>query len=122
MNVFGIAEIEELKKFLYSSHVHDAIFKDIVYSSSDKVLNINIHNPITKVSTYFDFIDVDFWFFMNRHDIGNPNTIISLTLEDPTSLPSNFSCEKDTIYMCFQMLSLDEIHVGSKRVFVKVVN
>lgn len=94
-----------------------------------ETLFIDTFNPIFKESTNFIFCDVQVLLWINGNDFinyGDTNSIMSLSVEEDYSYLQ--SCDQvcgknnldDSIYLLFQMLNLDELHIISKEVCIDV--
>lgn len=113
-----------LKKFIYESHIHDAMLKDLQYDSIHKTVSMQIINLIHNSKMSLHFLDVEIFLRISGSEWGDKNTILSLTIEDDCSQIKD--CERlgkkvtnDSIYFLFQMFSGDELHVISREVFIK---
>lgn len=118
--------IKELKEFLYNSYAHDAKLKNINYDCSEGNIKIELFNPIFDVKTDLTFLDIGIMLTVKGDWSENRETVISLTAEEDFSYLQNYlikhsECMEDSLYMLFQMLSGDELHIVSKEVIVEIV-
>lgn len=119
-------KIKELKKYLYSSYVHDAKLINIKYDCSEDNIRIELYNPIFDVKTVLTFFNIEIILTIKGEWPGNRETIISLTAEEDFSYLQNHlikrsECMKDSLYLLFQMFSGDELHIVSKEVIIETV-
>ena len=121
---FDKSQIEALKEYLYYSYVHDANIETISYDRGKKIFEIRIFNPIYKSKINLIFEGVKIILSISGNELGNYNTILSLTAEEDFSYIQN--CTKiygdyfvDSLYLLFQMFSGDELHIVAKNVFVE---
>lgn len=121
------SNIEELKAFLYDSYVHDANLGYVEYSCKDDRIKIELYNPIFDVKIDLTFLDIVITLSIKGDWPGNRATLISLSVEKNLSylqkslLKANEYIE-DALYLLFQMLSGDELHIVSKEVIVEITN
>ena len=116
---------EELKAFLYNSHVHDAIIENVKFDCTEDRIEIDLLNPISKSKMRFTFLDIAIVLKIRGEWAGSPETIISLTVEDDCSylqkyLRKHYCHMEKTLYLLFQMFSGDELHIVSKEVIVEI--
>lgn len=119
---FNKSQINELKNYLYTSNIHDSVIKNVLYERAQKTLTIKISTPINNQEINIHFLDVHTVLFISGKELGNSDTILSLSIEDNYSnLQTNSSMfDKNIInslYMMFQMFSGDELHIASQEVF-----
>lgn len=121
---FDKSKIEELKEYLYNSSIHDAILENLRYEQGEESLKIETFNPNFNVKINFTFYDVRVALATRGNDFGSRETIISLTVEDFSYLLNyiqKFSeSMESSLYLLFQMLSGDELHIVSREVIVEV--
>ena len=118
--------IKELKEFLYNSCVHDATLKNIIYDYSNGNIRIELLNLIFNVKIDLTFLDIEIALTVKGEWSENRETIISLTAEEEFSYLENYRIKHgeymgDSLYMLFQMLSGDELHIVSKEVIIETV-
>lgn len=127
MSKYTKSNIEELKAFLYDSYVHDANLGYVEYSCKDDRIKIELYNPIFDVKIDLTFLDIVITLSIKGDWPGNRATLISLSVEKNLSylqeslLKANEYME-DALYLLFQMLSGDELHIVSKEVIVEITN
>lgn len=125
MSIFSKSNIEKLKEVLYNSYVHDAKIKSVKYECGDNSLNIEMFNSIFQVIINVIFLDIQLAFLVSGNNLGSRETVISLTLEEDYSYLQNYVPEHrgkiDHLYLLFQMLSGDELHIVSKEVVVETI-
>ena len=108
--------------FTYPSHTT----KGCVPLSSD-VIKIELYNPIFDVKIDLTFLDIVITLSIKGDWPGNRATLISLSVEKNLSylqkslLKANEYME-DALYLLFQTLSGDELHIVSKEVIVEITN
>lgn len=117
-------KIQKLKDWLYQSNVHDAEIYNIEYDCKGRTLKIEVYNPIFNNKICFHFLNIEIVLSIKGKEFGDPNTIISLTVEDDFTylqryLPKYSDQADSSIYMLFQLLSGDELHIVSKGVIVE---
>ena len=117
--------VEELKGFLFNSHVHDAIIKNVKFDCRKNRIEIELLNPISNVKMHFTFINIAIVLKIQGEWGGSPETIISLTVEDDGSYLQKYlrkhCCHmEEALYLLFQMFSGDELHIVSKEVIVEI--
>lgn len=123
MPTFNKNCIQELKDFLYNSYVHDAEIENVEHNYGQDYIRIALFNPIFNVKMDLTFKNVEIALAIKGKEYGSPKTIISLTAEEDfsylhTYLPKHSECIEGSLYMLFQMLSGDELHIVSKEVIV----
>lgn len=121
---FDKSRIGDLKEYLYQSNVHDAKITTINYESKKKILIIKLINPIYDNEITLNFEKVKVVLSISGKEFGSRETIISLSAEENYSYLQNCTnvCGNslfDSIYLLFQMLSGDELHIISKYVLIE---
>ena len=107
MPKFSKSNMKELKKLLYNSCVHDASMENLEYRCREDCIKIELLHP------YFNY------------QLGSRETVISLTVEEDYSYLQTYlsKCNEypeNALYLLFQMLSGDELHIVSKEVTVEI--
>lgn len=125
MPVFYKDNINDLEELLYNSYVHDSKIENIRYKKDDDSIKIELFNPIFNVKTYLTFCGVEVSLAIKGKEYGNSETIISLTVEKDFSYLHKYLTQyseriEDSLYLLFQMLSGDELHIVSKEVIVEL--
>lgn len=124
MPEFDKSNINKLKDYLYHSHIHDALLENIRYDGKQRTVYVTTINRIWNVKINLTFIDVKLFLSACVKDIANSETIISLSVEEEYALvknciqPGNEKLET-SLYMLFQMLSGNELHIISERVLIE---
>ena len=123
MPKFNRSSIDDLKKYIYCSNVHDAKIETMSYDIEKKIFMIRAVNSIYGEEINFFFNEVKNILFVSGNEMGNRETIISLTVEEDSSYRSLFTnmcsdCLSKSIYLLFQMFSGDELHILSKNVLI----
>ena len=123
---FNKNNINELKKFLYNSNVHDAELGNIKYDCREESIKIELFNPISNVKIDLTFHHIGTVLTIKGKWPGSRETIISLTVEEDFSYLHNYllkhsECMEDSLYLLFQMFSGDELHIVSKEVIIEIV-
>ena len=123
MPKYDNSQIDDLKKYIYCSNVHDAKFETMSYDIEKKFFMIRAVNSIYGEEINFFFNEVNNILFVNGNGMGSHETIISLTVEEDCSYRSLFTnmCSdglSNSIYLLFQMFSGDELHILSKNVLI----
>ena len=118
MPSFDISNVDELKKLVYNSYVHDAIIKCIKYEFD--ALNIKCFNYMFNTEYTLSFKQIKFKLEKKGDWGGSKETIFSLTIEDISSLEKEIiDCDLDLcncIYVVIQMLSGDELHIVASKI------
>ncbi len=123
MPKYDNSQIDDLKKYIYCSNVHDAKIETMSYDIEKKFFMIRAVNSIYGEEINFFFNEVNNILFVNGNGMGSHETIISLTVEEDCSYRSLFTnmCSDglyNSIYLLFQMFSGDELHILSKNVLI----
>lgn len=123
---YSKSDIQELKEFLYNSHVHDAKFESIKYDRKESALHMVIVNPISDVKMNLTFLNTAIVLATKGDWSENRETILALVVEEDFSYLQNQLLEhseyrEDSLYLLFQMFSGDELHIVSKEVMVEMV-
>lgn len=118
------SNIKELREFLYHSYDHDAKFKSVIYDYSEGNLKIALFNPFFDVEIDLIFFNVEMTLAVKGDWSKDRETVISITAEEDFSYLQNYLIKRsewmeDSLYMMFQMLSGDELHVVSKEVMIE---
>lgn len=126
MPKFTKLQTEKLKAYLYNSNIHDAKIETMSYDGEKRKLIIVAVNSILNDVITFVFEDVEIILYTIGNEIGSHKTIISLTVEEEYSYIKNYiriqnNSHLSCIYMLFQMLSGDELHIVSTNVFIENV-
>lgn len=126
MPQFDKCHIGELTEFLYYSNIHDAQLESVKYEQGESRLKIEAFNPIFHVKINFTFHNVGIVLAMSSNKPGRQDTIISLTAEEDFSYLQKYIKQysthfEDSLYLLFQMLSGDELHIVSREVVVEIV-
>ena len=117
---FDKSHNEELKKYLFNSYIHDAAFEEIKYDVESREVTVHIVNSIHQRKYKIIFSDVVLFIVSVENENGKHKTINSLTIEEEAPFLPN-CIKKDYIstecmYMLFQMIYGDEVHVVFKKV------
>ena len=123
---FNKNNTKELKEFLYNSYCHDAKLKNVKYNCREDSIKIELFNPIFNVKIDLTFLNIGVALAIKGDWSGNRETIISLTVEEDFSYLQNYLLKYseyigDSLYLLFQMLSGDELHIVSKEVIVEII-
>ena len=123
MPKYDNSQIDDLKKYIYCSNVHDAKIETMSYDIEKKFFMIRAVNSIYGEEINFFFNEVNNILFVNGNGMGSHETIISLTVEEDCSYRSLFTnmCSdglSNSIYLLFQMFCGDELHILSKNVLI----
>ena len=115
--------VPRLTTYIYCSNVHDAKIETMSYDIEKKIFMIRAVNSIYGEEINFFFNEVKNILFVSGNEMGNRETIISLTVEEDSSYRSLFTnmcsdCLSNSIYLLFQMFSGDELHILSKNVLI----
>ena len=115
----------ELKKFIYNSCAHDAKIENIEYKCGEGSIKIEFSNSFFNVRTEMLFQDLEIVFAVKGKEYGNRETVISLTLEEDYSYLRTYLLERNEfpegcLYLLFQMLSGDELHIVSRAVTTEI--
>lgn len=126
MPQFDRCKRNELRNYLYQSNIHDAELKECGYDRGKKTLTVKTINPIHGGKINFTFGEIRAILFAIGDSFGSDKTIISLTVEEDYSHLQNCTqvCGKeleDSVYLLFQMLSGDELHIVCDEIFVDTV-
>lgn len=79
MPKFNRSSIDDLKKYIYCSNVHDAKIETMSYDIEKKIFMIRAVNSIYGEEINFFFNEVKNILFVSGNEMGNRETIISLT-------------------------------------------
>ena len=125
MSKFDKTGANELRELLYDSYVHDAELKNIECERGKDRIKMELVNSIFNQKIELTFINVGLVFATKGKAYGNRETVISLTVEEDYSYLQNYvpNCSEgldDSLYLLFQMLSGDELHIVSKEVIAEV--
>lgn len=124
MPCFDKFQAKDLKDTLYHSYIHDARLESLKYSAMRKELSIEVYNPIFNIGLSFTFLDVGVMFAISSGEVQGREIIISLTVEDDATYLQQYipeysdNCE-NTLYLLFQMLSGDELHIVARAVVIE---
>lgn len=123
---FDRFQIEDLKEYLYYSHIHDAKIESLKYNRKKRILTIETVNQIYNTRINLTFEEVRVVLSINSNEHGSCETIISLTAEEDYSYLQNCTkvcgnCLTYSLYLLFQMFSGDELHIVSEKVFIENV-
>ena len=126
MPKFDRSQMQALKECLYNSYIHDAQIETLKYDRKNRILVIDTVNLIFKVKINLIFEGVKVFLSISGKEHGDCDTIISLTAEEDYSYLMNCTevcgnCIEDSLYLVFQMLSGDELHIVSERVIIEDV-
>lgn len=125
MDSFVKSSSEALKKTLGTGVIHDAELQHICYAKDGRV-RIETYNSFYKQKINFVFCDVKGFIATKGNWAGQRTTIVSLTVEEDFSLflqvAPDFQKEGgDALYLLFQMLSGDEIHIAASEVLIETI-
>lgn len=109
MEKYSKANVEDLKRFIYFSNIHDACLKYVNYDRANRILDVHTTNAIFDTRINLRFINVRQIVLNNRDEKGSRDTILSFSVED-----SDFLC------VLFQMFSGDEIQIVFDEVMIEV--
>ena len=120
---FNRVQIRALREYLYHSYVHDAVIEATDYDRKEKKLTIKAFNPIWNSRMHFTFEKVKVILNISGNEPGSSETIVSLTAEGDYSYLQNYingysDGQPDYVYILFQMLSGDELHIVSQNVII----
>ena len=123
MNKFRKNDTAELKKTLYYSDVHDTELTQIC-TMQDGQIKIETYNPICNKNIDFLFYDVKVFIAIKGAWGGSRTTVIAATVEEDLSYVKPFllnyeDAKEHDLYMIFQMLSGDELHIVASEVTVE---
>ena len=118
---------KELKEYLYNSCVHDATLESIRYNCENDTIKIQLYNQLFDVKINLTFHNIGIVIAVRGEWPGNRTTLISLTVEEDYSYFQNSNlknceCVEDSLYMLFQLLSGDELHIVSKEAIIETVS
>lgn len=124
MKKFQKKNIRELKEFVYNSYIHDAEVSSVRYKWHEDQLKIETVNPIFHVSTDFTFCGIELMFAVKCEEYSGHDTIISLSVEEDFSylqnhIPKYAGDAAEALYLLFQTLSGDELHIVAKEVVIE---
>ena len=122
MPMFNSSNIELLKQYIYYSNIHDSKVEVLLYNMNEKSLTIKAVNSIFGEKIDFIFDEVKSILFLSNNEQVDHETIISLTVEEDYSLFKFFKNEyyvSKPVYLLFQMLSGDELHIISENVYIE---
>ena len=125
MPMFNSSNIELLKQYIYYSNIHDSKVEVLLYNMNEKSLAIKAVNSIFGDKIDFIFDEVKSILFLSNNEQVDRETIISLTVEEDYSLFKFLKNEyyvSKPVYLLFQMLSGDELHIISENVFIDIGN
>lgn len=116
---------KELKEIIYNSCVHDAKLENVRYECGEDLIKIELFNSIFNVKIDLTFRNIGIVLAIKGEAYGSRETIISLTAEEDFSylqnyLPKHSEGFEDSLYLLFQMLSGDELHIVAKEVIVEI--
>lgn len=122
---FNKNSFKELKEYIYSSYIHDAVVKSIEYKQNEKILIIDAENSFFNTKFQIIFSDIEFLLSIKGKQFGNDESIISLTAEDDFSylynyLNSHVEFDENNVYILIQMLSGSELHILSQEVEINI--
>lgn len=125
MPKFDRSSIEELKECLYYSDTHDAVIESISYKRCDGCLIIEVFNPILNVKTDLIFHDVEIALSVKGDSFGNCEAISIIVAEDDFSylqrhMPNYSGNAELSVYLLFEMISGDELHIVAKEVTIEI--
>jgi len=123
---FNKFQIKALNDYLYYSDIHDARIKLSSYDRSHGILTVETINPIHNTMMTFIFKDVKIILSAISKESVYSKTIISLTVEDDYSCFQNWghiygNNFGNSLYLLFQMLSGDELHIICEEVLIDSV-
>lgn len=126
MPKFDKNSLKEIKDFLYNSCVHDAELENIGYNCEEDTIKIELFNPIFNGKINLTFHNIKIALAIKGKTHGSRETIISLTAEEDFSylqnyLPNYVEGIENSLYLLFQMLSGDELHIVSREVGAEIV-
>ena len=126
MSKFNKRNIDELKKHLYDSYVHDSkIVSFECYFGKDSI-QIELFNLIFNQRIKFIFNKIDLTLITKGNFGGSKETVSSLTAEENFAYlqkyVSNYNDFSDeSIYMVFQFFSGNELHIVAQSVDFEIV-
>lgn len=114
----------ELKNFIFESNIHDARLMDLQYDNRQKTMSVKVVSSIYNKAMLLLFQNIQIISYIKGDELGDANTILSLTIEDDYSQITDGrrllkNVQNDCIYFLFQMFSGDELHIISKEVLIK---
>lgn len=117
---------EELKKFLYHSATHDAEIKLLSCDIENKILELELFNPIFNIKYLLSFRGVSAIMNFEGNEYGSNHTVWYLTIEEEYAFleayMEKYKIEKDAmLYLCFGMFSGGEMHILAKEVCIETV-
>lgn len=126
MPTYDKNNINELREILFNSYVHDAELENVEYNYKQGSIKIILYNPIFNAKMDLTFNDIVTALAIKGGWNGSRETIISLTAEEDFSYLQNYLHNygefiEDSLYLLFQMLSGDELHIVSKKVVVETI-
>ena len=121
MPKFEKSSLKELRAYLYDSAVHDATIEKIDCNYGADCMEISLWNPFFKRRIDLTFRNIELVFARKGKEFGSRDTVISLTAEEDTSYLQTYlsTCSEypeGALYLLFQMLSGDELHIVAKEV------
>ena len=125
MPKFSKSNMKELKKLLYNSCVHDASMENLEYRCREDCIKIELLHPYFNYQLDMTFHNIELVFAKKGQELGSRETVISLTVEEDYSYLQTYlsKCNEypeNALYLLFQMLSGDELHIVSKEVTVEI--
>ena len=123
---FSKKNIRTLKDFIYYGYSHDAVLESFTYNGNGETAKIEFFNPIYKIKTTMIFSDIEVVLMTKGDWGGERETIISLSAKDDFSylqayLPKCNAYSEDSLYLLFQTVSGDELHIVAKEVMIDAV-
>ena len=116
---FTILEIDSLKDLMYRSCIHDASITEIYPDFQSATVKINTRNRIFDKSINFLFEGVQTFLFTKGTEVGSPQEILSLGIDEKDSIVSVY--EKKTqgfLHIVFYMFCDDEYHIVAEYVTI----
>ena len=117
MPIFDSTNKNNLKEYLTVINTHDARFARFDFQKKENTLFIQTTNPVWGGQLSFEFQKVSAIHFTAGAEIGDPDEIIGVTIED--SCPSAKTVPENTLCLLFELFSGDEIYIVSKRIVIQ---
>lgn len=121
MDVYTKENAKELVHYLRASFFHDASFAELSYSKEHKNLTVQLVNDIYNKTICLMCKGVHIFLSIDSDRWGKDETILGLTVADDYLLFSTFLLQYElnidnSIHLCFQMFSGNEIHIVCEEV------
>ena len=125
---FSNSNRNEFENWLSLGYVHDSIVTEYFYEIKSKTLHITLVNAHSNTKMDFNFEDIRFLSIINKNEFGNSEEVLVGVLENDYSFLEDklnvkeSSYIENSLYLVFQMFSMDELHILFESVLLDVID